>query len=116
MFYCLADQYRQFTKDLIVNLQALAIVLERRGYKASCYTCGDDLRSASFVMSVAPRHLVRFLVSECGISWTEIKDEQELLKLEGAEAIQQVQELAEHLKKDLFHKTPHELYTVASKP
>ncbi|WP_218080704.1 DUF1815 family protein [Anthocerotibacter panamensis] len=102
MFYRLSDQYRQFTHDLIVNLQALAVVLERRGYMASCYTCGDEMTSASFIVSIAPRHLIRFLVSDCGISWTELSDDRELMKLEGAEAISQLQELAERVKKDMI--------------
>lgn len=101
MFYRLADQYRQFTHDLVVSLQALAVVLERRGYTASCYTCGEEGESASFIVSLAPRHLIRFMVSDCGIAWTELRDERELLKLEGAEAIAQLQELAERVKKDL---------------
>ncbi|MHC5729489.1 MAG: DUF1815 family protein, partial [Nostoc sp.] len=40
MFLRLAHQHRQFVQDLVMNLKALAIVLERRGYPASCYTCG----------------------------------------------------------------------------
>jgi hypothetical protein len=110
MFYRLSDQYRQFTQDLITNLQALAIVLQRRGYMASCYTCGEGLKSASFIVSLAPKHLIRFLVSDCGISWTELRDDQELMKLEGAEAILQVQDLADQIQKDLCPATlvkPH---------
>lgn len=30
MFIRLAQQYREFVKDLVLNLQALAIVLEKR--------------------------------------------------------------------------------------
>ncbi|WP_287127497.1 DUF1815 family protein [Candidatus Cyanaurora vandensis] len=101
MFYRLADQYRQFNHDLVVNLQALALVLARRGYMASCYTCGEDQGNASFIVSLAPGHLVRFMVSDCGIAWTELQNDRELMKLEGAEAIAQLQELAERLKKDL---------------
>ncbi|MEL6552462.1 MAG: DUF1815 family protein, partial [Cyanobacteria bacterium J06621_11] len=46
MFVRLADQHRQFVQDLVLNLKALAVVLEKRGYLASCYTCGDELNSA----------------------------------------------------------------------
>lgn len=98
MFNRLADQHRQFIRDLVLNLQALAIALERRGYMASCYTCGGELSSASFMASLADNHLIRFLVSDYGITWTEMRDDRELMKLEGAEAISQLQELADLLK------------------
>lgn len=94
MFLRLADQHRQFVQDLVMSLQALALVLERRGYLASCYTCGGQLNSASFMVSLGDNHLIRFLVSDYGITWTEMRDDRELMKLEGAEAISQLQELA----------------------
>lgn len=98
MFLRLAHQHRQFVQDLVMNLQALAIVLERRGYPASCYTCGDQMNSASFMVSLGDNHLIRFLVSDYGITWTEMRDDRELMKLEGAEAISQLQELASIVK------------------
>jgi hypothetical protein len=98
MFIRLAQQYREFVKDLVMNLQALAIVLEKRGYLASCYTCGHEMNSASFMVSLGNDHLIRFLVSDYGITWTEMKDDRELMKLEGAEAINQLQELANLIK------------------
>ena len=98
MFVRLADQHRQFVQDLVLNLKALAVVLEKRGYLASCYTCGDDLNSASFMVSLGGDHLIRFLVSDYGITWTEMRDDRELMKLEGAEAINQLQELANLIK------------------
>ncbi len=98
MFLRLADQHRQFVQDLVMNLQALAIVLERRGYLASCYTCGGQMNSASFMVSLADNHLIRFLVSDYGITWTEMRDDRELMKLEGAEAISQLQELGNLVK------------------
>ncbi|MBH8577896.1 DUF1815 family protein [Nostocaceae cyanobacterium CENA369] len=98
MFLRLAHQHRQFVQDLVMNLQALAIVLERRGYLASCYTCGDQMNSASFMVSLGDNHLIRFLVSDYGITWTEMRDDRELMKLEGAEAISQLQELANLIK------------------
>jgi hypothetical protein len=81
-----------------MNLQALAIVLEQRGYLASCYTCGHQMNSASFMVSLADNHLIRFLVSDYGITWTEMRDDRELMKLEGAEAINQLQDLANLVK------------------
>jgi hypothetical protein len=81
-----------------MNLQALAIVLENRGYLASCYTCGGELNSASFMVSLGENHLIRFLVSDYGITWTEMRDDRELMKLEGAEAIAQLHELANVVK------------------
>ncbi len=98
MFVRLADQHRQFVQDLVLNLKALAVVLEKRGYLASCYTCGDELNSASFMVSLGGDHLIRFLVSDYGITWTEMRDDRELMKLEGAEAISQLQELANIVK------------------
>ncbi|MEM9979647.1 MAG: DUF1815 family protein, partial [Cyanobacteria bacterium P01_D01_bin.2] len=77
MFVRLAEQHRQFVKDLVLNLKALAIVLENQGYLASCYTCGDQLNSASFMVSLGNDHLIRFLVSDYGITWTEMRDDRE---------------------------------------
>ena len=98
MFLRLAEQHCKFVQDLVMNLQALAIVLERRGYLASCYTCGGQMNSASFMVSLTDNHLIRFLVSDYGITWTEMRDDRELMKLEGAEAISQLQELANLVK------------------
>ncbi|MEH1867305.1 MAG: DUF1815 family protein [Nostoc sp.] len=101
MFLRLAHQHRQFVQDLVMNLQALAVVLERRGYPASCYTCGDQMNSASFMVSLGDNHLIRFLVSDYGITWTEMRDDRELMKLEGAEAISQLDELADLIKQSM---------------
>ena len=98
MFVRLANQHREFVQDLVMNLKALAIVLERRGYLASCYTCGGQMNSASFMVSLGEDHLIRFLVSDYGITWTEMRDDRELMKLEGAEAISQLQELGNLIK------------------
>ena len=98
MFTRLAQQHRQFVQDLVMTLQALAIVLENRGYLASCYTCGGEMNSASFMVSLKDDHLIRFLVSDYGITWTEMRDDRELMKLEGAEAINQLQDLADSIK------------------
>jgi hypothetical protein len=98
MFLRLADQHRQFVQDLVMSLRAMATVLERRGYVASCYTCGNEMNSASFMASLGDNHLIRFLVSDYGITWTEMRDDRELMKLEGAEAISQLQELADLVK------------------
>lgn len=98
MFKRIADRHRQLVQDLVMNLQALAIVLEQRGYLASCYTCGNQMNSASFMVSLADNHLIRFLISDYGITWTEMRDDRELMKLEGAEAIDQLQDLANLVK------------------
>ena len=110
MFVRLADQHRQFVQDLVLNLKALAVVLEKRGYLASCYTCGDELNSASFMVSLGGDHLIRFLVSDYGITWTEMRDDRELMKLEGAEAVSQLQELANIIK---YQKSPAEAEVTA---
>ena len=39
--------------------------------------------------------MVRFLVSDFGISWVESRHGRELVKLEGAEAIQELQRMAD---------------------
>lgn len=106
MFIRLAHQHRQFVQDLVMSLQALAIVLERQGYLASCYTCGGQMNSASFMVSLGDNHLIRFLVSDYGITWTEMRDDRELMKLEGAEAIAQLQELANLAKQDKLPEDP----------
>ena len=106
MFLRLANEHREFVKDLVMSLQALATVLERRGYEAACYTCGEQMNSANFMVSLAENHLIRFLVSDYGITWTELRDDRELMKLEGAEAISQLQELADLLKVQL-HRDAH---------
>ncbi|MFN6487545.1 MULTISPECIES: DUF1815 family protein [unclassified Nostoc] len=98
MFLRLAQQHQQFVQDLVMNLQALTIILERRGYTASCYTCGEQMNSASFMVSLKEKHLIRFLVSDYGITWMELWDDRELMKLEGAEAITHLQELANLVK------------------
>jgi len=56
------------------------------------------MNSASFMVSLGGNHLIRFLVSDYGITWTEMRDDRELMKLEGAEAISQLQELANLVK------------------
>lgn len=98
MFIRLAQQHRQFVQDLVMTLQSLAIALENQGYLASCYTCGGEMNSASFMVSLGDDHLIRFLVSDYGITWTEMRDDRELMKLEGAEAINQLQDLADLIK------------------
>jgi hypothetical protein len=56
------------------------------------------MNSASFMVSLGDDHLIRFLVSDYGITWTEMRDDRELMKLEGAEAINQLQDLADLVK------------------
>ena len=89
----LAEQYRSAVEDLILSLQALAVSLRKQGHVATCYTCGDgrDGHGASFVADLGDNHMVRLLVSDFGISWVESRHGQELVKLEGADAIQELQ-------------------------
>ncbi|MFZ9229003.1 MAG: DUF1815 family protein [Prochlorococcaceae cyanobacterium] len=115
MFGRLAEQYRSVVEDLVLSLQALASSLSAAGHSASCYVCGDgrDGHGASFVANLSPtagnNHMVRFLVSDFGISWVESRDGHELVKLEGAEAIQELQRMAERLRlpqPSTGHETP----------
>ncbi|MEB3200870.1 MAG: DUF1815 family protein [Synechococcaceae cyanobacterium] len=103
MFPRLAEQYRSVVNDLVMSLQALATCLQQRGWTASCYVCGDGLNGsgASFVANLGDNHMVRFLVSDFGISWVESRDGHELVKFEGAEAIQELQRVADLLQTSL---------------
>ena len=89
MFPRLAEQYRCVVNDLVLSLQALADSLQAQGHVATCYVCGDgsSTQGASFVADLGDRHVVRFLVSDFGISWVESRNGLELMKLEGAEEI-----------------------------
>jgi hypothetical protein len=95
MFVRLAEQYRSMVGDLVMSLQALAATLRSSGLAATCYVCGDgrDGHGASFVADLGDRHVVRFMVSDFGISWVESRDGHELVKFEGAEAIQALQQV-----------------------
>ena len=95
MFPRLAEQYRALARDLVMSLQALAKGLKERGHVATCYVCGDELihQGASFVADLGERHTVRFLVSDSGISWVECRDGCELVRFEGADAINELQRL-----------------------
>ena len=97
MFPRLAEHYRSVVQDLVMSLQALATGLKSNGITASCYSCGDgeDGHGASFVADLGDGHVVRFLVSDFGISWVESRHGHELVKLEGAEAIQELQRMTE---------------------
>ena len=100
MFARLAEHYRSVVEDLVMSLRALADGLQQQGLPATCYVCGDDRdgHGASFVASLADGHMVRFLVSDYGISWVESRNGHELVKLEGAEAIQELERVAAGLR------------------
>ncbi|MBM5788409.1 MAG: DUF1815 family protein [Cyanobacteria bacterium M_DeepCast_200m_mx_001] len=99
MFARLAEHYRSVVADLVMSLRALADGLQRQGLAATCYVCGDERQGqgASFVADLGDGHMVRFLVSDYGISWVESRNGHELVKLEGAEAIAELGRLAESL-------------------
>jgi hypothetical protein len=101
MFSRLAETYRSVVNDLVLSLQALAVSLRSRGFAATCYGCGNgtDGQGASFVADLGDGHMVRFLVSDCGISWVESRDGRELVRLEGAEAIEELHRIT------AFHHT-----------
>ena len=69
------------------------------------------MNSASFMVSLGDNHLIRFLVSDYGITWTEMRDDRELMKLEGAEAISQLQELANLVKQSISASESPKLVT-----
>ena len=99
MFARLAEHYRSVVEDLVMSLRALADGLQQQGFAATCDVCGDDRdgHGASFVADLGDGHMVRFLVSDYGISWVESRNGHELVKLEGAEAIAELGRLAESL-------------------
>lgn len=100
MFARLAEQYRSVVRDLELSLQALAQCLRAQGCVASCYGCGEgpNQSGVSFVADLGEGHVVRFLVSDYGITWVECRHGMELLKLEGADAIQELHRVAQQLK------------------
>ena len=79
-----------------MSLQALTHSLRDRGITATCYVCGDDQdqQGASFVADLADAHMVRFRVSAFGLNWVESRNGRELVKLEGADAIQELQRVS----------------------
>ena len=97
MFPRLAEHYKSVVQDLVMSLQALTKSLRSTGMTATCYACGDgqDGHGASFVAEIGEGHMVRFLVSDFGISWVESRNGRELVKLEGAEAIHELQRMAD---------------------
>ena len=109
MFPRLAEHYRSVVQDLVMSLQALASGLKEAGVTASCYSCGDgrDGHGASFVADLGDSHVVRFLVSDFGISWVESRNGRELVKLEGAEAIQELQRMTEMLQQRKAEGSAH---------
>jgi hypothetical protein len=100
MFARLAEHYRSVVEDLVMSLRALADGLQQQGFAATCYVCGDDRdgHGASFVADLGDGHMVRFLVSDYGISWVESRNGHELVKFEGAEAIQELERIAAALQ------------------
>ena len=83
-----------------MSLRALADGLQHQGIPATCYVCGDgrDGHGASFVADLGDGHMVRFLVSDYGISWVESRNGHELVKFEGAEAIQELERVAQAVR------------------
>jgi len=117
MFARLAEHYRSVVEDLVLSLRALADGLQQQGFAATCYVCGDgrDGHGASFVAGLGDGHLVRFLVSDYGISWVESRNGHELVKFEGAEAIQELERVAATLR-DLSAATSASAATAAGIP
>ncbi|MEB3335755.1 MAG: DUF1815 family protein [Cyanobacteriota bacterium] len=108
MFARLAEQYRSVVRDLELSLQALAQCLRAQGHVASCYGCGEgpSQSGVSFVADLGEGHVVRFLVSDYGITWVESRNGLELLKLEGADAIQELHRVAQQLKEAILASSP----------
>lgn len=109
MFLRLAEQYRHLVNDLVLSLQALSQRLRDQGHIATCYVCGDEWNQhgASFVADLGETHVVRFLVSDFGISWVESRDGHELVKLEGADAIKELHRVSLMLQASTMARLPH---------
>ena len=120
MFARLAEQYRSVVRDLELSLQALAQCLQAQGCVASCYVCGDgpSQHGVSFVADLGEAHVVRFLVSDYGITWVESRNGMELLKLEGADAIQELHRVAQQLKEVVrdSERVPHRQAAAVMEP
>ena len=101
VFIRISEQYRSVVQDLVMSLQALATNLSEQGITATCYTCNDGQEGsgASFMAELGEQHMVRFLVSDFGISWVESRNGRELVKFEGAEAIQELQRISRNLQR-----------------
>ena len=101
VFIRISEQYRSVVQDLVMSLQALATNLRGQGITATCYTCNDGQEGsgASFMAELGEQHMVRFLVSDFGISWVESRNGRELVKFEGAEAIQELQRISRNLQR-----------------
>ena len=97
MFPQLEEHYKSVVQDLVMSLQVLTKCLKTAGVTTTFYSYGDgrDGHGASFVAEIGEGHMVIFLVSDCGISWVESRNGQELVMLEGAEAIHELQRLAD---------------------
>jgi hypothetical protein len=102
MFSRLADQYRSVVQDLVMSLHALASSLQKQGLSPPATAAMTEMATtaiaASFVAELGEQHLVRFLVSDFGISWVESRNGRELVKFEGAEAIQELQRIASSIQ------------------
>jgi hypothetical protein len=59
------------------------------------------------VADLGETHVVRFLVSDFGISWVESRDGHELVKLEGADAIQELHRVSLMLQASGIARLPH---------
>ena len=94
-----------------MSLQALAANLRKQGITATCYVCDDGYEGngASFMAELGDQHMVRFLVSDFGISWVESRNGRELVKFEGAEAIQELQRIAGNLQGNCRERSPSQL-------
>ncbi|MFN9631327.1 MAG: DUF1815 family protein, partial [Cyanobacteriota bacterium] len=72
----------------------------------------------SFVADLGEGHVVRFLVSDYGITWVESRNGLELLKVEGADAIQDLHRVAQQLKNTILASgdAPQRLDGVVGEP
>ena len=80
-----------------MSLPSLASRRQTAGITATFYSCADGRNGhgPSFVADIGDGHMVRFLVSDFGIYWVETCIVRELVKLEGAEVIQELQRMGD---------------------
>ena len=122
MFIRLADQYRCLIHDLVLSLQALADCLRSQGRVATCYVCGERSEQegfalgAAFVADLGDGHTARLQVSGFGITWIEARNGLELVKLEGAEAIEELQRVAAVLQEGGLPRKPQALAAAPQRP
>ena len=98
MFLRLAAQYQDLVKDLVLTLQALAESLQEQGGSHLLHLRQRWQTWRLFRRKPARWPRDSFLVCDQAITWVEMRNGVELVKLEGAEAISELDRLSQQLR------------------